>query len=167
MTMTTELVELADCICGAVVDQEECPYPSGRDLEPGTGRQVYVVNCTNENCGWQCLGWGADGARKAWNTRALASRAGGWLPIESAPKDGTAVLGYWGSSLGAHRHVSGSNYGITAFCQTTGEWYDASESDNEDDVWDEPSRWQPLPEPPAAPEPVGVGSNNSTNDEER
>jgi len=58
------------CICGAVVDQDECPYPRGL---PDTGRQLFVVNCTNENCGWQALGWGADGARKAWNTRTPAS----------------------------------------------------------------------------------------------
>ncbi|KAF1706241.1 hypothetical protein [Pseudoxanthomonas sacheonensis] len=90
--MTTELVELAPCICGAVVDQEECPYPSGPYILGGGERQLYKVSCTGGDCGWMCVGYGADGARKAWNTRALASRAGGWRPIESAPRTGIAVL---------------------------------------------------------------------------
>ena len=59
---------LKRCICGAEVDQDECPYPSGRRTSVD-GRALYVVNCTNNECGWQCLGWGKDGARKAWNTR--------------------------------------------------------------------------------------------------
>ena len=163
--MTTELVELADCICGAVVDQEECPYPSGRDLEPGTGRQVYVVNCTNENCGWQCLGYGADGARKAWNTRVLASRAGGWRTIESAPRDRLIMI--------AGGTFSSDNYhDLPQKCATIAYWYrDHWRGDDmpAHDDWKmhKPTHWQPLPEPPAAPEPVAVGSNNSTNDEER
>ena len=90
--MTTELVELAPCICGAVVDSDECPYPSGRAGDPGPGRQLYVVNCTNEGCGWQCLGYGADGARKAWNTRALASRAGVPDGFVLAPREPTDAM---------------------------------------------------------------------------
>lgn len=68
--MTTHaLMELADCICGAVVDQEECPYPSAPLLRPDSMRQLFEVSCTNPHCGWIAIGWGADGARKAWNTR--------------------------------------------------------------------------------------------------
>lgn len=145
----TPIEPLLACICGADVDQDECPYPHGA---PDTGRQLFVVNCINYNCGWQAIGWGADGARKAWNTRsnaetisrpeaelpevtdemvnlfqrvygqnfvygrllkiperikrALQAAYGqqcaatrpaegggdGWLPIESAPEDGTPIL---------------------------------------------------------------------------
>lgn len=64
------LVALLPCICGAVVDQDECPYPTGPFIRGNGGRRIFKVTCTNPNCGWNCIGYSADGARKAWNTRA-------------------------------------------------------------------------------------------------
>ena len=77
---------LKRCICGAEVDQEECPYPSGRRTS-ADGRAMYVVNCMNNECGWQCLGWGKDGARKAWNTRHDHSPDAGKMGEDSARLD--------------------------------------------------------------------------------
>ena len=149
--MTTELVELADCICGAVVDQEECPYPTGRLSDPGPGRAVFQVVCTNPECGWQAIGFGADGARKAWNTRALASRAGGWLPIESAPRDGSLIL-VVGNNFGMPER--GNHFAVAAF--EHGGFWEQTDPDPEGEM-SYLTHWQPLPEPPAAPEPVAVG----------
>lgn len=97
----------------------------------------------------------------ATELRALASRAGGWRTIDSAPTSIDPMLGdvkdclVYGPEVGrkmgrAWRYPDGrakaQAYGFH------GEW--------------EITHWQPLPEPPAAPEPVAVGSNNLSNDEE-
>lgn len=71
-----------------------------------------------------------------------------WQPIETAPKDGTPILGFWRGSLGVHSNPTGNNYGITAYSAYVGSWYDASENDNEEDTWCSPDRWMPLPPPP-------------------
>lgn len=68
-----------------------------------------------------------------------------WKSIKTAPKDGTAVLGLWLPSKGAHPIPNGTNYGITAYNPDAKHWYDASEADNEDDDWAEPDFWMPLP----------------------
>jgi hypothetical protein len=73
------VVRLLDCPgCGHPVDQDECPYPSGSRTSVD-GRAMYAVNCVNNECGWQARGWGADGARKAWNTRAHSAEIAGAL----------------------------------------------------------------------------------------
>lgn len=85
-----EVMGLLPCpFCGAPVDQDECPYPSGRRTSVD-GRTMYVVNCTNNECGGQCLGWGADGARKAWNTRPALLAAAKYE--EANPLGGPATM---------------------------------------------------------------------------
>ena len=79
-----------------------------------------------------------------------------WQPIETAPQDGTAVIGFWSGSRGAVGIVNGTNYGITAFNPESGEWYDASEADNEE-VWWRPDFWRPLPDPPRIVPDAGQG----------
>lgn len=55
-----------------------------------------------------------------------------WLPIETAPKDGTKILVI--DKLGVRR-VGSWNYG----------WFDSGSYDG---FFISPIRWQPLPEPP-------------------
>ena len=87
---------------------------------------------------------------RAYAQAALNARTGGdgWLPIESAPKDGTLVLlsrpgaavwqGNWVGQSG--RYVIN---GWTRF--------------NSVDIGWEPTHWQPLPTPPAALASQAVG----------
>lgn len=57
-----------------------------------------------------------------------------WQPIETAPKDGEIVLGYW--------HNGEMHTGQ----MRKGEWLPAW--DNQDHDWNIPAYWMPLPEPP-------------------
>lgn len=56
-----------------------------------------------------------------------------WLPIETAPKDGTRILC-------AHPH-----FGVRAMHFEQGEWWLSGCSCSDDGP---PTHWQPLPEPP-------------------
>ena len=69
-----------------------------------------------------------------------------WLPIESAPKDGTSVFAFWPPS--GLFPVHGGCYGVTRFCG--GHWCNP---EDEDDQYIWPSHWMPLP---AAPD-IGEG----------
>lgn len=75
---------------------------------------------------------------------ALAARSG-WRPIETAPKDGTAILLY------CDDHVSAEFGSVIGFWSEDdgGDWY-ASEAHSSPLFWasDRPTHWQPLPEPP-------------------
>ncbi len=76
----------------------------------------------------------------AWNTRAptdaLAAARGEWMPIESAPKDGTRFLIYTKQGLPLVVHYS--EYGRL--------------EDDHDTIWildkGANTKWSPLPEPP-------------------
>ena len=70
-----------------------------------------------------------------------------WKPIESAPRDGTAILGLWMPSPGAYTRVSGNNYGIVAFDDERGFWALVDDGDEPDEVM-RPDYWRPLPAPP-------------------
>lgn len=63
-----------------------------------------------------------------------AARKDGWLPIESAPKDGTRILALWSDECAAsaiwHNHDQGGN------------WY----TDIGFSKLIEPTHWMPLPE---------------------
>ena len=69
--MTTELVELADRLEALLSDAYQWP-PSNRD--------AFIEACE------------ADLPKLLEAIRALASRAGGWRTIESAPEDGTPIF---------------------------------------------------------------------------
>jgi hypothetical protein len=71
----------------------------------------------------------------------------GWQPIESAPKDGTAVLGVWMPFPGVFTRVTGNNYGITAYDDERGHWNLVDDGDEPDEVM-RPDYWQPLPAAP-------------------
>ena len=58
-----------------------------------------------------------------------------WRPIASAPKDGTAILGWWGTECM-----------IVDWCVVVERW--GSTHDGEDMFEPEPTHWMPLPEGP-------------------
>lgn len=64
-----------------------------------------------------------------------------WLPIESAPKNGTPILGWEGLMMTTVKwsEARGSDYGYLALVEA-GHYA-------EDDEW-QPTHWQPLPDPP-------------------
>jgi hypothetical protein len=67
---------------------------------------------------------------------------GGWLPIASAPKDGSWVMGYWfgpGDPEISSMHWHGSS------------WWDSSDRDESAELM-MPTHWMPLLPHPAAPE---------------
>ena len=93
-------------------------------------------------------------AIEKWNTRTHSAEIAGalrdadeWKPIESAPRDGTAILGLWMPSPGAYTRVSGNNYGIVAFDDERGFWALVDDGDEPDEVM-RPDYWRPLPAPP-------------------
>lgn len=64
-------------------------------------------------------------------------RGQSWQPIETAPKDGIAILGYSDGAMATVRWCALGNYWELV---VVGGWA-------EDDEW-EPTHWQPLPTPP-------------------
>ena len=66
-------------------------------------------------------------------------RAREWQPISTAPKDGTAILGYWSPAIENGRD------GIDVTCFRAGDWRDPEDSDSS---WRKPTHWMPLPAPP-------------------
>ena len=101
---------------------------------------------------------------RAYAQAALNARAGGdgWLPIESAPKDGTYILAIvpgfvpavakWRAERGSFEYMDADNFSsddqYEEFLMATDSWA--------------PTHWQPLPTPPAAlaSQAVGVGDGN-------
>jgi len=82
----------------------------------------------------------------AWNRRApLAAAKPGWLPIETAPKDGTAILLYCPTFyFGAGAWVGwweGDHFEVCTEGRTLHPYSD-----------DGATHWTPLPSPPAAPD---------------
>jgi hypothetical protein len=69
-----------------------------------------------------------------------ATTDAGWLPIESAPKDGTPILGYWTSQTAD----IGMCYATTMFGPSK-EWTDTNDDGHD---WRPPTHWMPLPQPP-------------------
>ncbi len=49
-----------------------------------------------------------------------------WKSINTAPMDGTSILGLWLPRKGTHQTISGMNYGITAYNAESKHWYDTS-----------------------------------------
>lgn len=141
--MTTELVELADRLDKKVCDL----WLAGSNYREGTaGWNKYndLIKLLTE---------------AAIAIRALASRAGGWVSVKDRLPD-KAGLAYPVLAFNAER----PRKGVWMETMHPSWWGQFIENCNE---WGPTiTHWQPLPEPPAAPEPVGLGSDNSTNDEE-
>ena len=67
-----------------------------------------------------------------------------WQPISSAPRDGTAILGYWTPATTGV--IGESCYGLARWDEGEFGWVDADDAGNS---WSEPTHWMHLPEPPA------------------
>ena len=65
-----------------------------------------------------------------------------WQTIESAPKDGVPILGFWNYILDGK---SWTGYALTRWNDNCHEWTDI---EDKDDYFSEPTHWMPLPEPP-------------------
>jgi len=69
-----------------------------------------------------------------------------WQPIETAPKDGTPVLGYADGGIATVTWIQSTTYGAWA-----GSWgLLLPGTDSENLMW-WPTHWMPLPAPPAEP----------------
>lgn len=67
--------------------------------------------------------------------------ASGWMPIETAPKDGETIVWLWYPSVG--RGTEGFTYAYA----------DGSVGASSNFRGTEPSHWQPLPKPPVSQHP--------------
>jgi hypothetical protein len=67
-----------------------------------------------------------------------AAKAAEWLPIETAPKDGTTVIAYRPTTP---PHIEGMHW-----CE--GSWYWSFDGDGPGEFSVEPTHWMPLPQPP-------------------
>lgn len=86
-----------------------------------------------------------------WSTPLFVSPVAGWQPIETAPKDGTTILGYYyGKILMAHWEADGSE-------NRGGEpaWIDGSFDKYEEFFVYPLTHWMPLPSAPAAEKQEG------------
>lgn len=68
-----------------------------------------------------------------------------WLPIERAPRDGTAIIGaaYWTMADGVYR------LGWMAEGYLDGDRWSFASFDLDEDEFSLPTHWMPLPAPPA------------------
>jgi hypothetical protein len=71
-----------------------------------------------------------------------AYRDDAWQPIETAPKDGSTILGYW---VNGEMHTGSVFHG-----RRHNEWTPEFDTEKE---WDMPTHWQPLPSPPLKSKP--------------
>lgn len=61
-----------------------------------------------------------------------------WMPIETAPKDGTPILVWNGDYLS-----------MSFWNKTYKQWPDLTDQGSEENAFDDaPTHWMPLPEPP-------------------
>lgn len=87
---------------------------------------------------------------------ALDGREAGWLPIESAPRDGTKVDLWITPPSG---QLTGGGYGREPDCWfSNGKWWRHDEAYGDDDGCRKvrnATHWRSLPAPPARPQPAG------------
>jgi len=74
-------------------------------------------------------------------SQSVADAKARWLPIESAPRDGTHILGFWGFREDRTPEIDRTLFEL-------GEWRDPD--GDEGCAWAEPTHWMPLPPPPRA-----------------
>ena len=86
---------------------------------------------------------------------ALQAEPQGWMPIETAPKDGRSMLLGYPNRAGKWRTVRGQWFSDAEIAETWEEegaegWYETSvECEDLPNCWSiEPTHWMPLPTPP-------------------
>lgn len=65
-----------------------------------------------------------------------------WQPIDTAPRDGTIVLGCEWVNKHNREHI------VAEVMYEAGAWYLASTCWPDESLWCEPSHWMPRPPPP-------------------
>jgi hypothetical protein len=100
-----------------------------------------------------------------------------WQPIETAPRDGTKVLGYCIANGIPYIDVIWWRGNVPRVCPTR-EWHDdpgyvwrSAETDASTRGWSEtlpnpgPTHWMPLPSPPTGPDQrPGIGQDGGKDD---
>ena len=74
-----------------------------------------------------------------------------WKPIESAPRDGTAILVYWHSPHVEEHTVCDVNCAVSAWWSEegeNGEWICYMDMPEDPTLHFDPTHWMPLPPPP-------------------
>ncbi|MGZ9893067.1 hypothetical protein ACXXNA_05865 [Bordetella bronchiseptica] len=115
----------------------------GIDRIPADTIQARTGNTEREQEAW-FVGV-EEGQRRTEHNAAVRSA---WMPIESAPKDGTEIWAYNGEQARMH-WIEGEGYALWA-------WADELLS-NEDPNPGQPTHWQPLPAAPGSPESAAPG----------
>jgi Lar family restriction alleviation protein len=112
-----------------------CPFCGSADVSfDGESYHSFVVcgNCEAKGPAFSCEETGImDKAIVAWNQR------GAWQPIETAPRDGTGIIGLF--PYNPRRKI---------VWFTGGRW-----TDDGSHALIDPTHWQPLPSPPTTPNP--------------
>jgi hypothetical protein len=132
-----------------------CPFCGSEAKEILLGREDYI-ECDNKNCG----NYGnAIATAKAWNTRQqLAKPVDEWMPIETAPKDGSIFLGAKDDDVLPCRWIIGDDDGVDCmgsddgFCDLEFNLFIQARSFGNHEyrsIGNQPTHWQPLPAPPA------------------
>nr|WP_164083562.1 Lar family restriction alleviation protein [Stenotrophomonas pavanii] len=109
----------------------------------------------------QCQDCFAEALLCCWNSRATPSPQ--WQPIESAPKDGTAVLvmqNNWpGCKNGVAEECNGHNTYVAAWWADerggAGAWICYMDAVRDPECPIQPTHWQPLPTTPEVPDGRG------------
>lgn len=138
-----------------------CPFCGGEVAFEQTGKNELTLRCVGvqpsglRGCGPKyvqksgirfTLAWLQGKMTENWNRRAPLPIAGkgddGWMPIETAPKDGTEILGFGAASYRGKRYAPGRH--IAWF--DLGKWW-GRDPDTEAGL--DLMMWRPLPSPPS------------------
>jgi hypothetical protein len=122
-------------------------------------RKAFEAWCKLENPKYKSHDDGVSNRRDwtIWQAATAQATAAQWMPIETAPKDGTAVLvmrDIWpGTKSGRAEECNGHNTYIAAWWSgegPNGAWVCYMDAVCDPICPIEPTHWQPLPQPPIA-----------------
>lgn len=140
---------------------EACPFCGNPDVGRDEGcfpldrnHKIWEVRCGNPSCfAHEASGATREEAIAKWNRRAL--RQGGWMPIETAPKDGNPVLIAGGVfDVYDHESLAMTGVSIAYWDKHRQEWHGDEANAHDEYKTHRPTCWQPLIAPPS-PAPAG------------